>query len=55
MILFGALLVMLVLCAVAILLGGVGLALTFGDIIICGLLIYGLVKLFTRKKQKKKS
>lgn len=52
MVLFSMLLVMLVLFVAALLLGGVGLALTLGDFIICGLLIFGLFKLFSGKKKK---
>ncbi|WP_407450063.1 hypothetical protein [Fibrobacter sp.] len=53
MILFSILAVMLVLFVGALLIGGVGLALTLGDFIICGLLIYGLFKLFSKKEKKK--
>lgn len=51
MILLTMVLIALILALVFILTGGVGLLLAFGDVIIFGLIVYGLVKLFTRKKK----
>lgn len=52
MITFTIILVTLLLVALAaaliILAGGVGVALAFGDLIVCGLIIWLLVKLFRR-------
>ena len=45
-----ALLVVAIVAALALLAGGAGLILTFGDLLVCGLIIVGLVKLFNRKK-----
>lgn len=51
MITFTALLVIVCVIAVIALIFGVGAAITFGDLIVCGLFIWLLVKLFKRKKK----
>lgn len=54
MILFSLLLIGLVtlgvVAAAALLAGGAGLLVVFGDLIVCGLIIWGLVWLFRRRK-----
>ena len=58
MITFTVLLILLAIIVIigAVILGviGVGFALTFGDIIICALIIIGLCKLIFGRKNKKK-
>ena len=53
MLLFVALLIVLLAVLAVVLTGGIGIALIFGDVIAFGLIIYGLFKLFTRKKKAK--
>lgn len=46
-----ALLVLALAAVITVLFGGFWVAVTFGDILVCGLIIYGLVKLFRRKRK----
>ena len=45
-----ALLIFAVISAICIVAGGAGIILIFGDLIICGAIIWLLVRLFRRKK-----
>lgn len=47
--------VMLALIGVAIFLitGSLAIVLTFGDVIVCGLIIYGLIKWLVKRRSKK--
>ena len=45
-----ALLVVLTVAALVVLASGAGLILVFGDLIVCGLILWGIIKLFKRKK-----
>lgn len=54
MITFIAILVTILMLAIAgglvVLAGGAGLVLAFGDVIVCGLIIFGIIRLFMRKR-----
>ena len=49
-ILLVSLLALAIMTAVALLLGGAGILVVFGDLIVCALIIAGIVRLFKRKK-----
>ena len=51
MITFTILLAVVILTALVALAFGVGFLAAFGDIVVCGLILWGLVKLFRRKKK----
>lgn len=57
MILFTILLAMIIIFAIAALIsaiiGGISLAVAFGDIIVFGLIVWLIVKVFRKKKNKK--
>ena len=46
-----ALLVISIVAALVVLTSGAGLILAFGDLIVCGLILWAIVKLFKRKKK----
>lgn len=48
------LLVMAIVSALALLAGGAGLIAVFGDILVAGLIVLGIIKLFKRKKKEEK-
>ena len=50
MITFSILMIVLLVIATILAAFGAGFLAVFGDILVCGLIIYGLVKLFRRKK-----
>lgn len=50
MITFGILLTIAIVALVIALACGAGFIAVFGDLILCGLIIFGLIKLFRRKK-----
>ena len=45
------LIAMAIVSALVLLVGGAGFLVVFGDLIVCGLILWGIIKLFTRKKK----
>lgn len=46
------LLTLAVIAAVAIIIGGAGCLLVFGDLIVCGLIVYFIIRLIRRRKRR---